>query len=344
MTSSAPRCTGCDIALPPGADRCPQCLRKSTVEDPADPRRRPAGSIEDEGPPSHAALRFVLGAGTAAAGAVASYFLIGQEQWLRAHSLWLAAIAAAMGLVTLPVRAAFSPRDRRMTSAEALRYYALAIAAAVGTSLGLAAVLAVVGLFVGDAIWAIFVGLLVFLVIILSAPVLIGALRRREPIGRTVRALGKNTAIAVGIVAAVAAIVGLRVLRSDAPGPRPLVIPENHKALLDPLDLESLAVQKRSVRDAQGLSTLWLQADGGDVKRTLAKLSLEALLSLDGVRKDPEANGEIVCWVPKRLRTQAGEREVRAEQERVGAAIEANHVKTPNGRSVRVRFEFGEPP
>lgn len=342
MASSTPRCTHCNIALPEGADRCPRCLRKSTVVDPADVARR-AGEREGDGIPKHIGVRFGLAAGTLILGGLFVWALFGQEQWLKAHDLWLGAMVASMGLTTMPLRAGFARPESVMTPRQALRYYGLLMASVVGTSLALAGLMVLASRLVGDTIPAIFLGLLMLLLLLFSVPVAVGGLWRRDPLGKTLKAVAKSAGLAVAVVAMVAAIVGLRALKSGPPKP-PLVIPENPKALLDPLDLEDVRVVSRTIRGADGLSTLHLQADGGDIKRTLAKLYVESLLSVDKVRKDPDASGQMTCWIPARLRTPANEAEARGEQATINQVVDSPKFLTAGGRKVRVSFEFGEIP
>ncbi|HEY1954016.1 MAG TPA: hypothetical protein VGH28_00340 [Polyangiaceae bacterium] len=112
--------------------------------------------------------------------------------------------------------------------------------------------------------------------------------------------------------------------------------------LLDPMDLEHVTLVRRTKTDADGTTSRQLRADGGDIKRTIAKLDVAALGAIDESKIDPTSNGLIECWVPERMRSRANGSELAREQATMDHVLAELGAKTPSGRPVRVAFEFGD--
>jgi hypothetical protein len=73
-----PRCTACDLDLEPGAERCPRCLRKSTVRS----AQQAPDDTSDDPPlaPGSAGVRVALAAALLCAGVIATWALLGPQK------------------------------------------------------------------------------------------------------------------------------------------------------------------------------------------------------------------------------------------------------------------------
>jgi hypothetical protein len=328
-------CNACDLELEPDADRCPKCLRKSTV-------RSHDSDHDDEDGASWIGPRAVVALTAIVLGGLATWRIVESEKWLEAHGVWLAAILVALGLVTMPLRVAFRMDSKATSTKDAFRFYALSTLAVDGLIVLFAACVGIAALVLGESAVALPVGLFAFFMLIVAAPVVVVAVKRPHELRATLRRSGKMALVLTGIVIGGTALVYARV--ATAPETKTLVIPANAKDLLDPMDLESVTVERLATRDAGGTTTRHLRADGGNIKRTLLKLDVVALSAIDETKGDPSASGVVRCWVPERLRTADAEAELAKEQATMDQALTNVAAKTPSGRVVRVVFAFGRPP
>jgi hypothetical protein len=330
-------CKACDLELEPDADRCPKCLRKSTIASADD---------DDGGSEERAPLwigpRAVVALSAIAFGSLVAWRMFAAERWLEAHHAWMASILVALGLVTMPIRVAFRMDSKAETATEALRFYALSTLAVDGIMLVFAACVAVAALALGESILALPVGLFAFFMLIVATPVVVVAIRRPRELPATLRSSGKMALVLAALVIGGSALV--YVDAAAQPRPAKIVIPDNPKELLDPMDLGSVHVDRLTTRNADGTTTRHLHADGGDIQRTLLTLDVAALSAIDETKRDASANGVVRCWVPARLRTPDAEAELAKEQATMDEGLSSLVIKTAPGRVVRVVFAFGEPP
>lgn len=209
---SRPFCTRCQIELDPSAERCPKCLRKTTVVGLAagvatpDPARRD----RDETRPSFLGVRLgTLGVSWCLAG-VLTWLVIGAEPWLEARQLWLSGIVAMSWAWMMPLFLAFrAPEADATTIADAIRQYASLSGAVMGMGLLLSAILAVTVISTGSALAGLVVGIVIFLVGLLAGPALYQAARGKKTWDEA-RAATKKAGIAVLLVVALMALAFLR--------------------------------------------------------------------------------------------------------------------------------------
>lgn len=329
-----PRCTRCNIVLEPDQERCPQCLRKSTIADPAEGITNHA-----DDPPKHLGVRAGLGGVGLLLGIACAAALIYYESWLTDHGLWLSALALSAGMTTLPIEVALIHADEHMTTREALRHYGLMMLMVAGLALLFATVLGLVWRVFGDSVLSIFGGLLLFLLLIFTVPVVIASVTRHKPL--SARALVKGAGLAVAITAAVAALAWLRAERSKAREPKTLYVPRDAKMLLDPLDLSSVRIKSRTAAESDGTTTLHMEADADDFQRTLTKLSVEVMTAVDRLTKDSSASGRVMCWVPEHLRSIESARKLAEQEALINGALVSSDKRTASGHPIRVSFAFG---
>ena len=332
-------CRACDLEIEPDADRCPKCLRKSTLA--------PTGELEpyqdeEDHQPLWIGARALVALVALALGGIAAWRMFAADEWLRAHGLWIPAILVSLGLVTMPIRVAFRMDSEAKTAREALRFYAFSTLAVDGFIALFAACVAVASLFLGESIAVLPVGLFAFFMMLVATPVVVVAVKRPHELSATLKKSGKMALVLGGVVLGGTCLVMLSV--ASHPEPRKIVIFENPKDILDPLDLEHVAVDRSTTRNADGTTTRHLRADGGDIKRTLLKLDVVSISAVDEAKRDPSASGLVSCWVPARLRTPDAEAELAKEQTTMDHVMKDMVLKTPSGRAVRVVFAFGEPP
>ncbi|MBI4956669.1 MAG: hypothetical protein HY908_31920 [Myxococcales bacterium] len=355
------RCVHCDLALEPEAERCPRCLRKSGLVDSGAPRREQRPRLEalepglepgrDFGaaapaPPSHAGVRLATLVGAWAFAAPVLGLVFAAEPWLEAHGLWLAAIMGALAVTSLPLRAVFTAPPPDLDTRGAARHYALLALGVQGMGLVLFGAMALASALVSSPFASIFVGLALFLVLVLCGPIAFAAVRGRHPAGPALRAIGKNAAIAVAIVVVGAGLVLLRTASRTASSARPTVpvFLGDPKEVLDPLDVGSVAVRTRRVTEADGFVTVHLSADGGAFDRTMVRLLAAALEATDAAKRDPRASGEVRLWMPARLRDSDAEATLRSEENAINDALRGTEARTAGGRPIHVSFGFGAPP
>jgi hypothetical protein len=357
MSSKGLRCSRCDIPLDPGTERCPRCLRQSSVIDLHAPKRvdrapervyvaaAPGGGATEPGdrPPKHVGIRIAALAVAWAACAPVVWLILGNEPWLEARGLWLSACVTAVGLGSLPLRMAFAPPESAISPRAATRHYFWLMAAAVAMSLAFGAGVAAAARVTDNPLYALGGGLLLFLLLLLCGPVVVGAWRQRKPAAEVLRALARNAALAVAIVCLGGALVWLRSLKSHDARPT-LYLPEDPTGLLDPLDLQHVPVRSSRTLDAERLWTVHLAADGGDIRRSLGKLSVEIVLEAGKMRGDASVNGQIRGWLPARLRTAENEQAAREEERSLREAMRSGSLRTGGGRPIEVTMEFGELP
>jgi hypothetical protein len=248
--SRRPRCTACKIALDPGADRCPQCLRKSTVvgadgqplDTPPLDLGRGGGGGGGRGraapaSPAHVGIRALTLLVAYALCAPLLWLIFAHEAWLEAHALWLPACFAAMALAMMPLRMAFAPPDGPMDSRGAARHYAFRMGFVLVMAAGLFTAQALASAIVTDGVTSIFLGLLFVLAPLLVVPAILTARREKRSIGAVLQAGAKGVGLALAIVLAVAVLVVLRA--SSHPPPRVIYLPPpDLDRLLDPPDLD----------------------------------------------------------------------------------------------------------
>jgi len=347
------RCDACAVEIPAGADRCPRCLRKSTVSgaraDRAAPGAAPrigierALSEEDDRSPAYIGVRVAATALAYCAFGPILWLIFRSEAWLDARGLWLAACVAALALATLPLRMAFAPSDGATSAASAGRSYGIRMAVVLAVAALLFLVNALAAQIVDDMLARIFLGLLLFLVALLVVLPLVAALLWKRPMRAALGVAAKGAGAAVVIVGLVAVISALRAARTGN-APAPLTIPADPKSLLDPLDLESVRVESIWLKDAGGEAALHLYADGGDFKRSSKKLVVTALTMIGAVRADPSASRAVTLWLPQRLDTPENRAAARDEERTINAALASADRRIASGRPIRVAFAFGGAP
>ncbi|MCC6523001.1 MAG: hypothetical protein IT373_10100 [Polyangiaceae bacterium] len=355
------RCIHCELALEPEAERCPRCLRKSGLVDADAPRRerRPRLEALEPGlepgrnfgadapaPPSHAGVRLVTLVGAWALAAPIMGLLFAAEPWLEAQGLWLAAIMGGFAVASLPLRAVFTAPPPDLDTRGAARHYALLSLGVQAMGLVLFGAMALATTFVTSPIVGLFVGLAIFLVLVLCGPIAFAAVRGRHPAGPALRAIGKNAVIAIAIVVVGAGLVLLRAASRTESSARPTipVFLGDPKKVLDPLDVGSVEVRTRRVTDADGFVTVHLSADGGSFDRTMVRLLGAALGAADAAKKDPRASGELRLWMPARLRDSDAEATLRTEESALNDALRGTGARTAGGRPIHVSCGFGAPP
>lgn len=225
------RCAQCKVELEAGAERCPQCLRKSTLVG-EDGKAVGASYLGLGGeppvaaPPAHVGIRAGI--------LVLAYGIFGpllglifaRQPWLEAHALWVPACFAAMALGTFPLRMAFAPPDGGpMSAAQAARHYAFRMLAVLGLAAGLFVAQGLAAKIVSDPVVAIFLGLLLLLLPLLVVPAVVAARREKRPIRAVLGAGARGLAIAIAVVAVVAILVVLRT--SSRPRPTTIFIPRD---------------------------------------------------------------------------------------------------------------------
>lgn len=340
--SRTPRCTFCDLPLEAGVERCPRCLRKSSVGAPVARVRTAAPELDVEGAeaagPAHVGLRALITTLAYVVYLPLTYLLISHKEWLDPHRLWLAACFGAMALGTMPLRMGFAPPDAPMDARGAAEHYALRMLAVLGIAAGIFSAQALAAQLVSEDMLALFLGLLFFLAPILVIPALIKARREGRSAQETVASVAKGLGLAAAIVVAVGALAALRA--SSHPPPKTIVIPEDPKALLDPLDLASVPVSARWVADEAGRSALELSADGGAFERSMMALVGNVTGKLDELKRDPRASGAVRLVLPARLDTKENRKAADDEATMITGALEG--ARTGSGDPLRVSFVFGE--
>jgi hypothetical protein len=208
-----PFCTRCQLELEPGAERCPRCLRKTTVIGlaPGVAATDFALRDRDETRSSFLGVRLgTLGISWCFAG-VLTWVLFGHESWLEAHQLWLSTLMAISWAWLMPLRLAFrAPGADATTGAEAIRQYASLSGAVMGMGLLLSAILAGTVILTGSVLAGLVTGGLIFLVVILAGPPLYQAVRGKKPWKEAGAEAMKNAGIAILIVVAASVVVILR--------------------------------------------------------------------------------------------------------------------------------------
>jgi hypothetical protein len=340
--SRTPRCTFCDLPLEAGVERCPRCLRKSSVRDPVQRVRTAAPGLEIEGAeaagPAHVGVRALITTLAYVVYLPLTYVIISSKDWLDPHRLWLAACFGAMALGTMPLRMGFAPPDAPMDARGAAEHYALRMLAVLGIAAGLFTAQALAAQLVSEDMVALFLGLLFFLAPLLVIPALIKARREGSSAQATLASVGKGLGLAAAIVVAVGALAALRA--SSHPPPKTIVIPADPGALLDPLDLASVQVSSRWVADEAGRGALELSADGGAFERSMMALVGNVTGKLGELKHDPRASGAVRLVLPARFDTKENRKAADDEATMLTGALEGS--RTVSGDPLRVSFVFGE--
>jgi hypothetical protein len=338
------RCSHCDIVVAADAERCPQCLRKSTLVDPGAreaPMESPWDLAPPSGPPSHAGVRFFVLLGAWVVLSPFVWLVFAGYAWLERHHVWLGGVMAAFALTTIPLRVAFERLDEPLDARRTARRYALLMLFAPGSAAAMFVAGAAANRIAGDGAGAVFLAVLFFLVGIFCAPVLVAAVRGRQPWTAVLPVLARNAGIAVLIVAGLGLVVALRAGTSSSRS-NTIVIPSRPSFLDDLERLRAVPVHSARVPEADGLHALHLQADAGDVKSTLTRLESEAMEQIAKLRDDATASGHVHLWLPPRFETPEDLPEVRSAERVLGSALADQ--KTAAGRPIHVTFGFGRLP
>lgn len=317
------RCTHCGFALEPGLERCPQCLRKHTSEE---VQVRARFDVVRWG--------FLLGAWALCV--PLGWIHFAQRAWLEARGLQLSATLFLSVVVLLPPRFVFSDLLRRARWRDA--------AGALGMVWGFAALLAVsvwfASRFTTNLSVAVLTGLIIFLAPLLVVPPVVEAMRN----GTSRRgALRVGLLRFAGVAALVITLFGLRVLTAQKPRP-PLVIVENPKAVVDPLDLEHAPVERTWRAEADGTRKLHLASEADPFERAVLKLKSELINALSEVDHTPDAAGVVTLWVPVRFESASARTAIAKESDLLNDVLSKSKRKTPRGEPVRVVIAFGELP
>lgn len=317
------RCSHCGLALEPGLERCPQCLRKRTVE----------VSVPKE-PFDGVRWIFLLVAWLLAA--PVGWLHFESRAWLDAHQLQVSGTLFFAALVLLPPRFAFSSVLRRARWGEA--------AGVLGMVWGFAALLggsvAIASRLTSSAPAAALSGLLIFLGPMVVVPPVFEAHRAGQS---RRKALGVGLLRFAGVAAAVITLYGVRVLVAPKPKP-PIVLVDNPRALLDPLDLEHAPVERAWRTGVDGLSALHLASEAEPFERSLLKLKVELLDALAEVNRTPEAAPVVTLWVPTRFASAESRAAVAKEAALLNDAFTKSKRLTRRGEALRVVIDFGELP
>lgn len=343
MPRDSLRCSRCQIPLDAGTERCPRCLRKSTV---VDGEGTVVGRLDHHVPaepaPPQSGPRFV---GVRAAVLVAAYAVIGplvylilrDEAALKARDLWLPGGFASLMLGTLPLRMVFAPPEASSSAREAAREYALRMAAVVGFSAGMALAQALAVRLVGDAFLAIFLGLLLFLLPLFVGIPIAGALRKKISVREAITGAARQA----GLTFLIVGMVGVLALRPRPQKQAIVLPPPDVKSLLDPMDLESVRAKATWEPDASGAPALYLRADAPEFDRTLQKLVVEAVIRVKDVELRPGASGTVIVVVPSRFETPENDRKAREEERSLNDTLTKVGKTTGQGKPIQVRFVFG---
>jgi hypothetical protein len=327
------RCTACDLELARGADRCPRCLRKSTV--------RGGDDVTGSDTPPWIGVRAGVAMVAIASGGAMAWLLFTHDAWLRERNLVLPAAIAALALVTMPLRVAFRLPSEASNAREALRFYVVATLAADGLAVLFAAFTAIASVALSGSIWSLPVGLVAFLLFMFAAPVAVVAVRRPQELAATAKRAGKQALVVTALVLAIMLMTFLGASRTEK---KTIYVAEDPKSILDPMDIEHVKLAARTTRETDGTTTRNLSADGGDMKRTLLKLDVAAMSAVDEAKRDTTSSGFVRCWIPPRMRTPENAAEVAREQAAMESALVSVAAKTPSGRAIHIRFDFGDLP
>jgi hypothetical protein len=336
------RCTQCGIDVAADADRCPQCLRKSTLVDPhahPEPLASPWDVAPPSGPPSHAGIRFLVFVGAALVLWPLAWLLVSQQAWLEAERLWLGAIMAAFALATIPLRVAFERPREVLDARGALHSYAVMMLIAPALAAGAFAAGALASRITDNFVAALFLAILFGAVAAFCIPVIVGAVRGRQPVASVVPKLLQNAGIAVLFVGGLGLIATLRGMNHDEP--KTIVIPSPQ--LLDDLKGNpSIPLHTARVREPDGLFALHLQADGGDVNTTLRRLMAATFDAAKRLESDTSASGTLQLWLPRYLETPEAVGRAREEEQMLSQVLAEK--KSGAGKPLRVVIGFGALP
>ncbi|MDP1829580.1 MAG: hypothetical protein Q8L48_40310 [Archangium sp.] len=318
------RCSHCGLALEPGLDRCPQCLRRHTAELAA-PKAAPFDAVR---------WVFLLVAWLLAAPVGWLHFT--NSAWLGAHQLELSGTLLVAALVLLPPRFAFSSVLERAGWGEA--------AGALGMVWGFAALLAgsvaIASRLTSSVPVAVMSGLLIFLGPMVVVPPLFEAHRAGQS---RRKALGVGLLRFAGVAAAVITLFGVKVLFAPKPKP-PLVLVDNPRALLDPLDLEHAPVERAWRAGPDGLTALHLASEAEPFERSLLRLKLELLEALPELDQTPDVSPVVTLWVPARFASAGARALIEKEASLLNELFTKSKRRTKRGEALRVVIAFGAPP
>jgi hypothetical protein len=326
-------CSRCRIPLPDDADRCPRCLRKSTVVDPAAVKRSPS-----EGP---------LFVGVRAAVLLAAYAVYGplvvlilhSESALKERGLWLPACFVTMILAVLPLRMAFAAPETASTAREAAREYAVRMAWVLGGAAIMGVTQTVAVWIAGETATSILLGLFFMFATVAVGTQVARVVREEIPARQAIRTAAKQTGLGLLGVVLLGAVFALRSQRTN----RPTIVlpPPNLKELLDPMNLEGVPVRVAWEADTSGAPALHLRADTPELERTIQKLTLEGLMKLEEVQHRPGASGTMILVLPSRFESPENERRRGEEERKLNETLTAVGRTTPEGKPIRVRIVFG---
>lgn len=321
-------CTRCQIALAPGSERCPQCLRTSTLVDRDAQARRPDLFDEAPGEP-HVGMRLVVLLAAWTLAGLVSWVALPHQAWLEPRRLWLPVLVWTGALWLLPLRAAFRAPKSEEGPRDALRSLALFTAQLVGAGSVFALVIAGLCQITGSDLVALVVGLGLFIAAIVVAPAVALGLRGEKPFAEVLPpALGKVAVawVCVGVLMAIAVFRGER-QREE----RTVVIPTAPAVLNDIADAQNV-----SVTSARAGSVLNLRADGGTFDRTLLRLKSAALGAMTDLKNEPGVT--IKLWFPARFESANG-KQARDEIKALSEAI----AQGSGGPGPALDVAFGDP-
>ncbi len=277
-------CTRCQLALPRGSERCPQCLRTSTLVD-RDARGADVGlTFPVESGESYVGLRIAVLAAAWTFAALASWLLLPQQGWLEPRRLWLPAILWTGCLWLLPLRAAFRAPRSEEGPREALRALALLTAQVIGLGCLFALVIAGICQLTDNVMVALTGGLALFIAGLLLAPAMRAGLTGEKPLGEVLpKALAKA---ALGVLC-VGALMGLAALRGEQRREaRSVTIPRAPEVLQEIADAQNVPVTSARASTDAG-TVIHLRADGGSFDRTMMRLETAALDAMADLKDEP---------------------------------------------------------
>lgn len=321
MTTS--QCRHCGLPLEPGLDRCPQCLRKHTAE-----------LVAPKEPFDLVRWVFLLVAWLLAA--PVGWLHVESTAWLGAHQLQLSSTLFLAALVLLPPRFVLSPVLRRVRWVEA--------AGVLGMVWGFAALLAIsvaiASRLTSNGPAAVLSGLIIFLGPLVVVPPVFEAHRAGQSRRKALRVGLLRFA---GVAAAVVTLFGVKALVAPRPKP-PIVIVDNPRALLDPLDLEHAPVERAWRAGAEGTTSLHLASEAEPFERALLKLKLELLDALPELDQTPDAAPVVTLWVPSRFASPESRAAVAKEATLLNDVFTRTKRHTKRGEALRVVIAFGALP
>lgn len=281
-----------------GAERCPRCLRQTSLVDPSQPD---AGS---EGPRRPGARALVLVAAYAAFGPLL-WIVISTQPWFAARKIEVASVLAAGVLGLLPLRMAFAPPEKGVSDADIPAHYAIRMLAVLALAAGVFAGGVIASHVVESAIAQLFGGLVFGLVPLLVTTSIIEGSKKNESRVAIGMRVAKAVALATLVVGAAVLLGVLKGRRAESPEPKFDGVVRSVDVLDDLEEMTSLKFTKHWRKGQDGKLDLELRVDGGALEPSIQRLYAEALGALPEIEKKDGASGRVRLVLPRALESAA---------------------------------------